>query len=118
MIINLANAVRLQGRKKDAEDLLNKHDWSGSSLELRLGVAAVKEDVTGVISLMKELGSKGKVKAEDYRTWPIFRGLRELNAFRKAFKSVFRENFIKAPDTVSVAEAADPMPVASKLTKH
>ena len=118
MIINLANALRLQGRVQDAKTILKKKDWSGSSRELKLGVAAVSEDVASVIQLMREIGSKGDINAEQYRTWPIFRGIRERDEFGQAFRSIFKESLIKPTDTVQTAETVEAVINQSSPTKH
>ena len=106
MTINLANAMRLQKRLPEAKKVLATKDWSGSSRALKLGVAAVSEDIMSVVQLMKEVGNKGDVKAEDYRTWPIFRGIRERAEFVQAFKSIFKENLINPKGAVQDAEIA------------
>ena len=118
MIINLANALRLQGKVQDAKTILKEKDWSGSSRQLKLGVAAVSEDVESVVRLMREIGSKGDVTAEQYRTWPIFRRIRDRNEFAQAFRSIFKESLIKPTDTVQTAETVGPVVNQSSPTKH
>lgn len=90
MTINLANAIRLQDRDVEAKKILDAKDWSGSSIEIKLGVAAVKGDVDEVVKIMAEIGNKGN-NAEHYRSWPIFRGIRENQKFLIAFENVFEE---------------------------
>ena len=118
MTINLANALRLQKRLPEAKTVLATKDWSGSSRALKLGVAAASEDVAAVVQLMREVGNKGDVRAEDYRTWPIFRGIRERSKFAQAFKSIFRESLIKPTDTVQTAETVAPVAPSTPPTKH
>ncbi len=118
MTINLANALRLQKRLPDAKAILANKDWSGSSRVLKLGVAAVSEHIEATVQLMKEVGNKGDIKAEDYRTWPIFRGLRERGEFAQAFKSIFRESLIKPTETIQTADTAPSLATSSTPTKH
>jgi hypothetical protein len=94
MIVNLANAVRLQGRDSEALAILDREDWSATSYSYRLCVAAVKVDVDTVVTCMHKIGRGGEVNAEDYRTWPVFRGIKSDERFIKAFESIFSEPFI------------------------
>ena len=76
MIVNLANAVRLQGRGGEAKKILEKEDWSASNDAFTVSVAAVSGDIDNVVKIMKNIGPGSYPSAEDYRTWPVFRGIR------------------------------------------
>ncbi len=51
MIVNYANAIKLDGDKAKAEAILDAEDWSATTDVYRICVAAVKEDVDQVISM-------------------------------------------------------------------
>lgn len=101
MIINLANALRLQERKVEANKLLDSEDWSAVSDEFAISVAAVRSDFDKLIFLMEKIGPRGKPNAEDYRTWPVFRGLRSNERFKKAFHDVFGEPIV-SPKAIDI----------------
>lgn len=89
MIVNLANAIRLQERQGDAIKLLDSEDWSAVNDEFAISVAAVRNDVDAVVALLERIGPAGSPNVEDYRTWPVFRGMRSNPLFRAAFAKVF-----------------------------
>jgi len=94
MAINLANAVRLQGRRDEANKFLDKEDWSACSDLFKVCVAAVKEDVTTVVRFMRLIGAGARSNIEDYRTWPVFRVVRTQEPFIAAFEEIFGESII------------------------
>ena len=94
MVINQANAVRLQKREGDANRLLDTEDWSAVKDDIAVSVAAVRGDVDRLVALMEKIGPNGRPNAEDYRTWPVFRGLRSNARFKEKFQSVFGESVI------------------------
>ncbi|HEX4104897.1 MAG TPA: hypothetical protein VHX92_01575 [Rhizomicrobium sp.] len=89
MVVNLANAVRLQKRMDDAKVILQKEDWTAIGDDFKLCVAAVRGEVDEVVKIMEALGANGPVKAEDYRSWPVFRGMRTNEKFAQAFQKIF-----------------------------
>jgi hypothetical protein len=95
MLINQANAVRLQKRPDDASKLLEKDDWSAVSDDFKICVAAVRGDVDEVVTMLKKIGKQGEPSGEDYRTWPVFRGLRSNPKFASAFNDVFGEPLVR-----------------------
>ena len=96
MIINLANAWRLRGRTEDAKKLVEKEDWSGWEHQFRICVASIKGEVDTVVSLMREIGASGRPSLEEYRSWPVFRGICENEKFVATFEEVFGESFISS----------------------
>jgi len=121
MVVNLANALRLQERKEEANKILDKEDWSSCSNEFKVCVAGVKEDVETVVRLMKQIGVEGSPSKEGYRTWPVFRGMRTKEQFMKTFEDLFKESVI-APslEGMSVTEEATDTGVLEKEvpTRH
>jgi hypothetical protein len=89
MIVNLANAIRLQERGDEAKRLLDSEDWSATSNSFRICVASVRGNVDDVLDLMDELGTR--FPAEDYRHWPVFRRTREDPRFMEKFETIFGE---------------------------
>ncbi|WP_131193738.1 hypothetical protein [Lichenihabitans psoromatis] len=97
MVINLANTIRLQGGDREQfEAVLSKEDWSGAGDRAKLCVAAVRGDIDLVASLMKKIGLSGDITAENYRTWPVFRGVDLAGIFGKTFEEVFGEAIISS----------------------
>lgn len=83
-------------RNEEAQKIIDREDWSASGLNFQICAEAVKGNVEGVILIMKEIGSKGIVKAEDYRTWPVFRGINTDPHFMTMFETIFKEPIISS----------------------
>ena len=98
MIVNHANAVRLQGRGEDAKRIVDREDWSASSEQFKVCVASVSGDVEGVLRYMEQLGKS--MEADDYRRWPVFRETRKDPRFIQKFEEIYGEPFA----LVSVSE--------------
>ena len=50
MVVNLANAEKLDGNKDEAEKILSNEDWSASTDRFNICVAAVRDDTQGVMN--------------------------------------------------------------------
>jgi hypothetical protein len=95
MLINHANAVRLQKRKEEAIKLLDVEDWSAVSDDFKICVAAIRGEIDEVVFLMNKIGKGGQPTPEDYRTWPVFRGLRSNPKIAAAFSEIFGQPIIR-----------------------
>lgn len=94
MIVNLANAMRLQKQGEKAKQILDQEDWSATGPNFQICVAAVREDIDTVCSLMRQ--GSGALQPEDYRDWPVFRGIRQSPAFRAAYRDIFGHEVLSA----------------------
>jgi hypothetical protein len=94
MIVNLANAIRLQDREDEAKAILKQEDWGATGYEYQICVAAVNGDVRKTVELIKKIGDNGAVSRDDYRQWPVFRGMRSDTNFVNAFEELFGEKLI------------------------
>jgi hypothetical protein len=88
-----------------------------------LSVAAVNEDVTTVTKIMEEIGANGQPNAEDYRLWPVFRGITTNPTFMKKFQDIFGEPIISVSTSEvtpppSSANTDDISSLSPSLTKH
>ncbi|MGY4297140.1 hypothetical protein ACVWXN_005235 [Bradyrhizobium sp. i1.4.4] len=107
MFINLANAIRLQKRTEEANKLLDAEDWSSVSDDFQISVAAIREDVEQVVSLMQKIGRSGHPDADEYRSWPVFRGMRKDERFANAFQATFGEPLVLPRLTEVKVQKAD-----------
>ncbi|UPK05217.1 hypothetical protein [Bradyrhizobium sp. 170] len=105
MIVNHANAIRLQDRESEALKVLDKEDWTAVLEEFQISVAAVRGYVDEIVRLMKRIGSHGYPSADDYRTWPVFRGMRTNPKFSEAFEEVFGQPLIVQTTSIEVENA-------------
>jgi hypothetical protein len=106
MIVNLANCIRLQNREDEAKQFLDKEDWSAVDNNFHICVASVYGDIEKVLQLMPIIGAKGKPTTEDYRTWPVFSGIRTDGRFLTTFEEIFGEPLITS-GAVKVEQTSD-----------
>jgi len=98
MIVNRANAYKLGGNAEVARDILEKEDWSATSLAFKISVAAVLGDEARALQLMSVIGSSGAVDVVDYREWPVFEELRKSRAFKDKFAEIFGVPVVAEPE--------------------
>jgi hypothetical protein len=118
MLINQANAIRLQKREVEAKKLLDSEDWSAVNDTLAIGVAAVRGDVDGVVALLEKIGPDGDPNAEAFRTWPVFRGLRSNAKVIAAFQSVFGEPIVRPKAAEITLPLAENTPLSPDVPQH
>jgi hypothetical protein len=92
MVINLANSIRLQGQKERAVAVLGKDDWSATDDSFKICVSSINENAQEVARYIRKLGKDGGISAEEYRNWPVFRGMRGNKDVADAFSEVFGED--------------------------
>jgi len=107
MIVNYANAVKLGGDKSGAERILDSEDWSAAKDVYKLCVAAVKDDVDRVISMMETTVRSGELEVSEIRDWPVFEKMRSDLRFVDAFEKAFGEKLILDKETKSTIKAKD-----------
>jgi hypothetical protein len=118
MVINWANAMRLDGRDGDAKKLLDEEDWSAVNDEFAVSVAAVKGDIEEVVRIMHRMGKDGALNAEDYRTWPVFRRIRTDARFKTAFSDIFGMPVISQQPELTVDRIGDAEIGPAEPTRH
>lgn len=89
MVINYANAHRMDDNMKKALEIINGEDWSASAPEYKICVAAIKNDIESVLNIMPL--SKDSVSPKSFREWPVFNTMRENPKFISAFESLYGE---------------------------
>ena len=88
-IVNLANAYKLAGDSKKSSEILSAIDWTASAVDFQICVAAIKDDISAVTSLMKKIGPNGDIKKRSYLEWPVFANVRKSDEFKSSYKEIF-----------------------------
>nr|WP_156134843.1 hypothetical protein [Methylobacterium sp. ZNC0032] len=104
MTINLANAIRLQGRTEIANKIIDREDWSATSDDFQICAAAAKGNTKSVAEMMTKSDKSGTITSQNYRMWPIFRGMRTDPIFVNAFQATFGEP-VKRLSSVTLANS-------------
>jgi hypothetical protein len=94
LVLNRAQAYKWNGDEKKCQEMLAEEDFSACSSELKCPKYALEDNLDKVCEMMRSCGKNSEIlKPEQYRTWPIFKGVRDKDKFRDTFKSIFGEDF-------------------------
>lgn len=91
MAINLANVYKNKNRGDLCSKTMNDFDWSASSDNFKISIAALNEDVEEVVRLLPQIARTGDIKKGEFREWPIFDWVRSDQRVLDAFKEVYGE---------------------------
>ncbi len=117
MVVNLANCEKLSGNKDKAEQILEKEDWTAASDKFRVCVAAVKDDVDQVISLIETVYRSGEINAQEFREWPVFVSLKDKAEFVSKFEAVFGEPyFVDTEEKPTPPDESEESPVDATIS--
>jgi hypothetical protein len=94
MVVNYANAEKLGGNVDVAREILDREDWSASTDRYRICVAAVKDEIETVISLMPRVVETKEMRISDFREWPVFETVRADPRFVEVFERSFSEKLL------------------------
>jgi hypothetical protein len=95
MVINYANAIKLDGDKDKALKILEGEDWSATNDAYKICIAAVKDEAETVIGLMYGVVQAKLIEINDLRDWPVFEPIRKNPKFVDAFEACFGEKLVK-----------------------
>lgn len=116
MVVNYANVLKLGGNKTKANKILDDEDWSASTDEYRICVAAVREDVEAVIQMMKSVVDAKLMQINSFREWPVFEKIRADTKFIEAFEQTFGEKLLANRETVTPS-GSDATPSSDDATE-
>ena len=99
MVVNHASAVGGRDGNSEVAAVLDKHDWSASALQYKLSVAALKQDVKLVTEIAPQAHKLG-FSMTQYRTWPVFRFIRDDKEFNDTLAQLYGERLVEADRVV------------------
>lgn len=115
MLINLANAIKLQNRKEEAKKLVDEVDWSAKSYMFRVGACAIEDKIDEICEIMILIGKSGEVSSVDYREWPLFRNIRKSDKFKETFEKIFGEPLVVDQKKLEISNSSDePLSLGSR----
>lgn len=91
LIINYANAIKLNGNKEEALKIINKEDWSACDIPFHICISAINDDDNSVIDMIETAHKADKLSASDFRDWPVFRKIRNNKAYIDKFEEIYGE---------------------------
>ena len=98
MTINLANAYRKLNDNEKAREIIAGVDWSAATDDFQICIAAIEQNVEGVVELMARVSQGNLLKKSDFREWPVFDWVREEQSVREKFEEIYGESIIDATD--------------------
>ena len=92
ILLNYAQAYKWSGQEEKCQQLLNDADCTAWRDELLIPKLALEGKYDQVYAKMRSMGKGSSVLTPDnYRLWPIFKGLRKEVEFVRLFKEIFGE---------------------------
>lgn len=92
-IVNKAIAYKWKGNNKEAQDILNKDDWSATNDQFQLAIAVLRDDFKLAATILESMGAKSKLGKEAYMDWPLYKEFRKSNIFLKTYKKIYKKPF-------------------------
>ena len=77
MTVNLAIAVKAQGRAEEANEIMTAHDWSGTSLKFDVARNLIAGNRSLAIDALRRAVAAKEIDVFDLDRWPIFSDIRE-----------------------------------------
>jgi len=106
LVVNLASAQLHAKLKEAAYKTLDKEDWSASSDDFKICVAALREDIDEVIRILPLVKAADSIPSSGFNEWPVFDFIRNKVEFANSFREVFGEELTSlAEESVFSAEA-------------
>lgn len=91
-VVNKALAYKWGGEDKKARNIISAEDWSDTRDKFRLAEAVILEDYSKAYQIMREIGKNPKeIRKDDYKTWPLFKAIRDEAEFQKTYEEIFGE---------------------------
>lgn len=94
-VLNYAQAYKWKGDQSKCNKVLSEFDFSAMTSDILVAKYALEDDINSVVEHMKKAGNNSKVMTKDaYVSWVIFKGIREMDEFKDAYKEIFGEELI------------------------
>lgn len=93
MVINKANAVKLDGNEDLAKEIVDRYDWSASSDDFVICTHAIRGDLDKVCGMMEKFQASAAMGKDAFREWPVFSPFFADEKYRERFLEIFMEDF-------------------------
>jgi hypothetical protein len=97
IVVNLASAHMHSKNEEGANKILDGVDWSATSDDFKVCVAALRKDTSEIRRLLPMIKASGSIAADDFRDWPVFEFVREEPEFQECFLDVFGQHLQRRP---------------------
>jgi hypothetical protein len=107
LTLNLAQCHKWLNDEARMKKVLDAEDWSASDLACKLALAVLKDDPVRVEGAVRDLAKINGIEPNHYRSWPIFRKLRNDKKFQDLFLEVYGEPL--ADELAAIASVSKPV---------
>lgn len=91
-VVNKALAYKWGGDDKKARNIISAEDWSDTRDKFRLAEAVILEKYSKAYQIMREIGNSQKeIRKDEYKTWSLFKEIRNETEFQKTYEDIFGE---------------------------
>lgn len=94
-VVNLASAHMHMKKDDLAYKVLDKVDWSATSDNFKICVAALRKSGDEVARLLPMIKAAGSIAPQSFREWPAFDFIKKDKTFIEAFEANFGQRFDK-----------------------
>ena len=107
-VINKCISLNWSGDKSSMLKLLDSIDWSSADSKFRLAVLVLRGDFKKAESIMSAMNGEDPITEHDFRTWPLFRDFRKSENFKRAFKKIYKKEYmLELPEIESTIENSE-----------
>jgi hypothetical protein len=103
--VNLAIATKKSEGLENCEKILSKADWSSAKDEFKLCIAAIREDMDALETLVPKLKGSDWIDPSAYFEWPAFEWVRTEPRFWELLEAVYGDEIKKVADSDIVDSA-------------
>lgn len=107
LVLNLGQCHKWLNDEARMREVLDAEDWSASDLACKLALAVLRDDSALTERIVRNLAKINGIEPNHYRSWPIFRKLRQDKKFQELFLEVYEEPL--ADELAAIASASKPM---------
>jgi hypothetical protein len=106
LTLNLAQCHKWLSDESRMHEVLNAEDWSAGDLACKLALAVLRDESAAIKDAVQKLEKVGGIEPNHYRSWPIFRKLRQDKKFQDLFLEVYGEPL--ADELAAIASVSKP----------
>ncbi|MHB1356807.1 MAG: hypothetical protein ACYCZF_12635 [Anaerolineae bacterium] len=98
-VVNRCIAYKWSGHQDKMLALLASVDWSAVGTRYLLPVTVLKDQYKDAEEIMSTMNGNDPIDENAFRTWPVFRDFRDTDYFKRAFKKLYRLDFVPSVET-------------------
>jgi len=107
LTLNLAQCHKWLNDEARMKEVLDAEDWSACDLACKLALAVLKDQSVLIEGAVRDLAKINGIEPNHYRSWPIFRKLRQDKKFQELFLEIYGEPL--ADELAAIASVSKPI---------